>query len=84
MLTLINVINSINNNPYNSLKLFRQSKFNDWDEIINEIYDQLKTKLIKNKYTIRLCLLWNIAVIILGKIVTCIIFKKLLFLTIIK
>ena len=35
-------------NPYNSLKLFRQDKFNDWNDIINEIYDQLKTKLIKN------------------------------------
>ncbi len=35
-------------NPYNSLKLFRQSKFNDWDDLINDIYEQLKTKLIEN------------------------------------
>jgi len=29
-------------NPYNSLKLFRQTKFNYWDDIINDIYNQLK------------------------------------------
>ena len=33
-------------NPYNSLKLFRQSRFNYWDDIINDIYNQLKTKLV--------------------------------------
>ena len=29
-------------NPYVSLKLFKQIKFNNWDHIINDIYDQLK------------------------------------------
>ena len=33
-------------NPYNSLKLFRQSRFNYWDDIIDDIYYQLKTKLV--------------------------------------
>ena len=29
-------------NPYSSLKLFRQTKFNYWDDTINDIYSQLK------------------------------------------
>ena len=32
-------------NPYKSLKLFRQNTFNYWDDTINDIYKQLKTKL---------------------------------------
>ena len=35
-------------NPYNSLKLFRQKKFNFWDDTIDDIYNQLKRKLIIN------------------------------------
>ena len=35
-------------NPYNSLKLFRQKKFNYWDDTIDDIYKQLKSKLILN------------------------------------
>ena len=33
-------------NPYNSLKIFRQSRFNYWNDIIDDIYNQLKTKLV--------------------------------------
>mgnify|MGYP000625018384 CR=1 FL=1 len=29
-------------NGNDSLKLFKQIKFNNWDHIINDIYDQLK------------------------------------------
>ena len=29
-------------NPYSSLKLFRQTKFNYWDDTINDIYSQLE------------------------------------------
>ena len=31
-----------NYNSYDSLKLFKQIKFNNWDYVINNIYDQLK------------------------------------------
>lgn len=36
-------------NPYNSLKLFHQKKFNIWDDVEKEIYENLKEKLIKKK-----------------------------------
>ncbi len=33
---------------YNSLKLFRQKRFNIWSDIIDDIYNELKIKLIKD------------------------------------
>lgn len=36
-------------NPYSYLKIFRQKKFNCWDDIISDVYDQLKSKLILKK-----------------------------------
>ena len=33
-------------NPYNSLKLFHQKKFNEWGDIENDIFNNLKKKLI--------------------------------------
>ena len=32
-------------NPYKNLEIFRQKKFNDWSDIINEIYKKLKNKI---------------------------------------
>ena len=37
-----NTDNGLVFNPYNSLKLFRQTKFNYWEDTINDIYNQLK------------------------------------------
>ena len=60
-----NIIDNINNlypdwrwgefqkiNPYKSLKLFKQNKFNDWHDTISDIYNQLKIRLHKknNEY----------------------------------
>ena len=36
-------------NPYNNLEIFRQKKFNDWSDSINEIYKKLKTKIELNQ-----------------------------------
>lgn len=36
-------------NPYKSLKLFKQNKFNDWHDTISDIYNQLKIRLHKKK-----------------------------------
>ncbi|MDC2998506.1 hypothetical protein OAY90_02530, partial [Candidatus Pelagibacter sp.] len=32
-------------NPYKNLEIFRQKKFNDWNDIVNEIYKKLKKKI---------------------------------------
>ena len=29
-------------NPYNNLKIFKQEKFNDWENVLNNIYNQIK------------------------------------------
>ena len=36
--------NSIN--PYSSLKIFNQSKFNDWSDVEDSIFLELKKKII--------------------------------------
>lgn len=33
-------------NPYNSLKLFHQKKFNEWEDVENDVFNNLKKKLI--------------------------------------
>ena len=34
-----------NINPYSSLKVFKQTAFNDWSSVINELYSELKSKI---------------------------------------
>ena len=31
-------------NPYTSLKIFKQKKFNDWDNVVDDIFNELKIK----------------------------------------
>ena len=34
--------------PYKSLKIFKQKNFNDWSNVEDEIFEELKNKIIKN------------------------------------
>ena len=31
-------------NPYTSLKIFKQKKFNDWNNVVDDIFNELKIK----------------------------------------
>ena len=35
-------------NPYSSLKIFKQEKFNEWSNVENEIAEELKKKISNN------------------------------------
>lgn len=32
-------------NPYNNLKIFRQKKFNNWDDVLENVYNSIKTMI---------------------------------------
>lgn len=41
-----------NINPYKSVKFFEQSKFNNWDNVVEMMFEKLKTRIIKFNQTI--------------------------------